>query len=233
MKHEEPFDFWYALKNTRIAHLPTSRLETFGNTIINYHLVSELMDSVHKIRVREGQVTALRPQIIAPTQLVDSFLEGFGSEASDYADWLREHEADLRILQYGFSIKKVETRNEVVSGTLDEVAERVESQIQDAGDPLGAVVVGVEKPWEVCVLKMMVDVIQGSVAHNIRTLQQHMAFDAQDRKTGDVHAQLESDFERAAGSPGLIPGLHQKLEKLGVFDEYQDRFFALVQRHRK
>ena len=233
MDSPDTFDFWYALKNTRISRLPSSHLETFGNTVINYHLVSELMDTVQRVRIREGRVTALRPQIITPTQMDNAFLEGFGADAAEYADWLRKNEADLRILQYGFSIKKEETSNEVVTGTVEDVAERVGSKVKDADDPLGAVVVGVDKPWEVCILKMMVDIIQGSVAHNVKMLQQHMAFDVHDRKTGDVHAQLESDFDRAAHNPSLIPMLSKKLQKLGLFEDYQDRFFSLVQKHRR
>lgn len=67
---------------------PKRHLETFGNTIINYYLVSELMDAVGKVRVREGRMQALRPQIITPSAYSSTLLEGFGEQAQKYLEWL-------------------------------------------------------------------------------------------------------------------------------------------------
>ena len=63
MDSKKQFDFWYAVNNTELVRTPTSRLETFGDTIVNYYLVSELMDNVDKVRVREGHLKALKPSI--------------------------------------------------------------------------------------------------------------------------------------------------------------------------
>ena len=48
MDSKKQFDFWYAVNNTELLSTPTSRLETFGDTIVNYYLVSELMDNIDK-----------------------------------------------------------------------------------------------------------------------------------------------------------------------------------------
>ena len=57
------FDRWYAARHVRIVVSPSHSLETFGNTLVNYHLISELEDRPGKIRVREGRLEAHQPQV--------------------------------------------------------------------------------------------------------------------------------------------------------------------------
>ena len=40
MEKRDPFDFWFAVNNTEIRLLPKRHLETFGSTVLNYHLVA-------------------------------------------------------------------------------------------------------------------------------------------------------------------------------------------------
>ena len=63
---KDPFDFWYAVNNTEIVTTPSHHLDTFGSTVLNYHLVSQLMDSVSRVRVRQGRMQANQPKIITP-----------------------------------------------------------------------------------------------------------------------------------------------------------------------
>jgi hypothetical protein len=227
MNEPSQFDFWYAVSNTRVVVLPSRRLETFGTTILNYHMITELMDTVNKVRVREGQIQAYRPQIITPQSFETTLLEGFGKEAERYADWLKENAKDVRILQYGFAIRKQEISEHVVSDRLDTVVERVEKDVKDKDDPMSAVVVGVESPWEVCLLKMMVEVSGNSFPGNIRELERRRMF-SNDGVNPGLRDELEADFRAAAHNAALIPRLGRKLQKHGVFKEYEDRFFALV-----
>ena len=69
MSTNKQFDFWYAVNNTELVVTPTSRLETFGDTVVNYYLVCELMDSTDKVCVREGHLKALKPAIVTPAAL--------------------------------------------------------------------------------------------------------------------------------------------------------------------
>ena len=91
------FDRWYAAKSARFLVEPTHRLETFGNTLVNYHLVSELPDHPGKVRVREGRLEAHQPLVIAP-HVADVEMDGFGDEAKAYLEFLKENEKNLRIL---------------------------------------------------------------------------------------------------------------------------------------
>ena len=73
--------FQYVLENTEVILAPERRIETFGSTSFRFYLVTELMDEVNAVRVRDGRLHADRPQIIAPGHLQRLLLDGFGERA--------------------------------------------------------------------------------------------------------------------------------------------------------
>lgn len=223
MKSDPQFDFWYAVNNTELISVPERRLETFGATVVNYHLVTELMDSVDKVRVREGKLKAFRPEIITPQSIDQMMLEGFGSEAGDYADWLHKHAKDMQILKYGFKVQKQEVNDYILTDPLQIVVDRVKEQVAEHGDPLDAVLVGVDRPWEVCLLKLMVELVQHSVAGNIQDIRQLQ----RDHKA-QLHQQIEQSFLAASRDAAKVPELADLLRRNGLFERYEDRFFAVV-----
>lgn len=233
MKEPSQFDFWYAVHNTRVVVMPSRRLETFGATMLNYHLISELMDTVNKVRVREGRVQAQRPQIVTPSSFASGILDGFGQEAERYAEWLRENSRDIRILQYGFVIKKEEISEHVISDPLDTVVERVEKEVRGKDDPLAAVIVGVEAPWEVCLIKTLVEVSGRSFPGNVRELERRHMFDEQNGLPRAVRDEIEDEFRGAEQDRSRIDELGRSLQRRGVFEEYEDRFFSLVKSSRR
>ena len=223
MNSKQQFDFWYAVNNTELVASPSNRLETFGDTIVNYHLVCELMDSVGKVRIREGRLKALKPEIILPQSLGQMDLEEFGQDAKQYADWLAEHGGELKILQYGFRIQKQEIKEYIVTDHLDNVMERIKSEVAAKDDPLSAVLVGVDSPWEVCLLKLMVDLVQHSAKDNMFDIQHH-AFDLQT----NMEETIEREFLEASRDPIKINALADRLKQNDLWEKYEDRFFALV-----
>lgn len=231
MKNKEkrdPFDFWYAVNHTEIVHMPARRLETFGSTVINYHMISELMDTVNQTRVREGRIQAYRPQIITPLSYANNLLEGFGQEAEKYVEWLREHAQDMHILRYGFAIRKEETNVHIITDSVKAVTGRVCEDAKIKDDPLAAIVVGVEQPWEVCLLKLMVEVIRNSAPGNVREFERHRLLENVNGAPKAVRDELEADFAAAGRDARLVKALGRKLRQYGLFQEYEDRFFALV-----
>ena len=224
MENNPQFDFWYSVNNTEVVATPQNRLETFGATMVNYHLVTELMDSVDKVRVREGKLKAFRPEIITPPSITDDMLEGFGEEARDYADWLRNNAQDMQMLKYGFKVQKQEINDYILSDPLEAVVERVKEELAERDDTLAAVLVGVDRPWEVCLLKLMVELVQGSAPGNIQDIQQKQ----RDQKTS-FHQTLEKAFLDASRDATKVPVLAELLKKTGLFERYEDRFFAAVQ----
>ena len=71
----------YAIENTQVIVAPQRRIATFGDTSFRFFLVTELMDTVGQVRVRDGRLHAERPQIITPGQIHRMLAEGFGERA--------------------------------------------------------------------------------------------------------------------------------------------------------
>lgn len=66
----------YAMENTKVLREPDRRIDTFSATRFKFVIVSELMDSVGKVRVRRGEVEAQKPQLIKPASYNSVELEG-------------------------------------------------------------------------------------------------------------------------------------------------------------
>jgi hypothetical protein len=90
----------------------------------------------------------------------------------------------------------------------------------------------VDSPWEVCLLKMMVEVSGHSYPGNVRELERHNLFADSNGMSQGLRQDIEADFQAANRNPALISGLGRKLQQKGIFAEYEDRFFALVKTHR-
>jgi len=82
--------FQYAIENTHVVRAPSQSIQTFGNTSFRFHLVTELMDNVNQVRVRDGRLHAERPTIITPGYIERELLEGFGEKAHEFLGWLRD-----------------------------------------------------------------------------------------------------------------------------------------------
>ena len=231
MSEKKSDNFWYAVNNTEVIVMPKSHLETFGTTNLHYHMVSELMDTVNRIRIREGAIQSQRPQIITPNYYSNEMLEGFGDEANQYIDWLRNHAKDMRILQYGFKIQKTESSEHVVSGNVKEIIEQVKNQITGKKDPMSAVIYGVDNPWDVCLLKFMLDVIRSSAPHNFNELGRHNLLEDVNGTPRAVREEIERGFLIASRDKAMVAPLGNKLRKYGLFEEYEDRFFALFRKN--
>lgn len=169
MSSNPDFDRWYAAKKVRIVLEPTHQLETFGNTLVNYHLVSELEDRPGKIRVREGRLEAHQPLVIAP-HFAEVETEGLGDEARAYVEWLRQNEADLRILRYGYCLKTDNFSEQVVTDSLAAVTERVKSEVIASRDGFAAVLQGLDDPWDVAIVELWRREVERSAGRNIREL---------------------------------------------------------------
>lgn len=215
------FDFWYAVNNTEVLELPRGRLETFGSTLINYRLVTELMDSVGQVRVREGRIQSFRPEILTPGSFMESpLVEGFQSgPAEDFIRWLRAHESDLVLLKYGFKIRQETTTESIIHDSIENVVDRVRTDLKVKEDPLAALIRGVDEPWEVCLLKLLFEVVRRSAPGNARDLRAD--------PDGTRH-EIEAAFRQASNDRARLAPLAALLTRLGRFKDYEDRFFALV-----
>lgn len=162
-------DFQYALENTRVLLGPQRQIDTFGSTRFRFHLLTESMDRVDEVHVRDGVVHAERPQILTPAHHAQLLLDNFGEKAREFAEWLRQPGGPMAsVLKYGFQFRRSEISQHVVREPIEAVGERLCAQVSAAHDsePLSAVIRGVDDAWEVCLLKFTMDLVQGSAATN-------------------------------------------------------------------
>lgn len=170
MSANPEFDRFYAARKTRIVLRPTHALETFDNTLVNYHLLSVLDDYPNKVRIREGRLEAHKPLVITPSRLAEVTMEGFGEEAKEYVEFLRSHEDDMRILQYGYHLKSDKFSEQIVTDSLAAVTERVKQSVLESNDGFSAVLQGVDEPWDVALIELWRREVDRSAGRNLREL---------------------------------------------------------------
>src|SRR5947209_10185178 len=163
--NKDSFD--YAIENTQVILAPEQNIATFGTTSFHFYLVSELMDRVNEVRVRNGKIHADRPQILTPDHFSRLLLEGFGEKAQNYVDQLRERARQFAVLRYGFQFRKTDVSERMFRDPIEAVIARTKSEVEDKEEPLSAVIQGVDDAWEVCLLKFTIDLIERSAGGNI------------------------------------------------------------------
>ena len=159
-------DFNYAMENTRVVVPPSMAIETYGQTSFRFRLVTEPMDEVGTVRLRQGMIHAERPRILAPQYVSKLILEGFGDKARDFAGWMEEQK-DLHFLRYGFSLRKTDYSENILREHKDDVIDRLSQQLRRDDDPMDTLIEGVDEGWEVCLMKFTMDLIQHSAAGNL------------------------------------------------------------------
>ena len=228
-KGKKNFDFWYAVHHTNVVHGPSRALETFGETRINYRHLAELPDDPGKVRVREGRLEAHKPAIITPEAYVQDMMEGFGEQARQYLEFLKQHE-ELRILQYGYRLSQESFSEQVVTDSLEAVTARVVADVAAGNDAFAAVIQGVDDPWDVSLVHFFWLHVNASAPVNVRELEAARRREELDQLPDAVRNEVELAFKRAEADPRLVHDLGALLRRRGVFEHYQDRFFKLVKR---
>ena len=163
-------DFDYAIENTQVILAPERQIATFGSTSFKFYLISELMDRVDHVRIRNGKIHAERPQIFTPEHYCRLLLEGFGEKAERYVDQLRERARNIAVLRYGFQFRKTDLSEQTVPDSIDAVINRTKRRVEGADEPLSAIIRGVDDAWEVCLLKFTIDMVERSAGSNFGDL---------------------------------------------------------------
>lgn len=169
MKEPRPDDIQYALETTRVLHEPARRIDTFGSTRFDFQLISEPMDRVGQVRVREGSIEAEKPQLIKPDGFDNFEFEGFSDRAREFFDAMKERGLDpamLRVIQYGFRMKRSEVREELLSESYEQVRDKLLAEVRVSGDPMLAILHGVDDTWEFSVMKLMLEMMTKSAGIN-------------------------------------------------------------------
>jgi hypothetical protein len=223
-----------AVLNTRIVRAPKQSLATFGVTNIYYYLVAEAayneLIKGNETVIREGRVIAERPRIVTPYYL--SRVQGFSAEAQKYFEMLlNTYEPNSPGLFYAYKNEPKELN--IVSDNLVSVLQKLNGEIDRKGDPMASIIQGEDALWDVSIMKFIYEITEHSVKDNVSQLDQRgllrvdasgLPVDARVRIEGLFHLVEKGDMEPAQ--------LKTELDRWGVFEEYQDRFFALFKKKR-
>ena len=212
----------YAVRHTEILRPPKQTLATFGVTNIGYYLVTELMERASV--VREGRVIVERPRIVTPTYLVG--LEGFSEQARGFIDFMARKNPHEPGLFYRYKNEPKDFN--IVSNPVEEVVQRLNQEMDRKGDPLSAIIKGVEDLWDVSLLKFTYEITRGSLRSNITEMAGRGLLDMDEAGTPrDARYRIEELFEEVEREPSRAPELAMELKRWRLFDEYEDRFLRL------
>jgi hypothetical protein len=224
-----------AVRRTEILRPPKRSLATFGTTNIYYYLVtepaySELIKGATETVIREGKVIAEKPRIVTPYYL--SQLEGFSSDAKKYFDILiKTHGANAPGLFYSYKNEPKELT--IVSDSLLSVVDKLNEDIDKSGDPLTSIIRGLDELWDVSLLKFIYEMTRSSLPDNLLQLGSKGLLDIDSRGIPvDARVRIEELFRLAQKGEIEPRELKDELDRWGLFEEYEDRFFAIFGKRR-
>jgi hypothetical protein len=222
-----------AVARTEILRVPRQNLATFGTTNIYYYLVTEPVYAEPAANptetvIREGRVIAEKPKIVTPYYL--SSLEGFSANARRYFDYL--------IKTYGHSVPGLlyAYRNEpkemnIVSDKLLAVVAKLNETIDKRGDPLTAIIKGMDEMWDIALIKFIFEMTQKSVSENVRELGGRGLLTMDSKGIpADARARIEELFKQVSRGEIDPRELKDELDRWNLFPEYEDRFLSLFRK---
>ncbi len=225
-----------AVANTRILRPPKQRLATFGITNIDYYLLTTSSYPVEEgdmplqaeTVVREGKVIVQQPRIVTPYYLTR--LEGFSDEAKRYFS--------LLVDQYGsqapglmYAYKNESKGLNIVPGELHTVAQNISQQLDKDKAKLTTIIQGEDTLWDVSLLKFIYDLTRHSLQGNLSDLGSRGRLGVgTDGVPSDARFYIEELFSKTLRDEADPSELKDELERWELFNEYQDRFFALFKK---
>ncbi|MFC1939684.1 hypothetical protein ACFLXO_03235 [Chloroflexota bacterium] len=225
----------YAVQHTQILRAPKQSLYTFGTTSIYYYLVtkpvySEMVKDINETVIREGRVIAERPRIVTPYYL--SGLEGFSLEAKRYFEaLLKEHGPNVRGLFYTYKNEPKELN--IVSDNLTSVVDKLNAEIDKRGDPLAAIIKGQDELWDVSLMKFIFEVTRSSVSDNLTQMGSKGLLNVDTAGIpADARIRIDELFMKVTNGEIEPTELKEELDRWGLFEEYQDRFFNIFRKRR-
>ena len=222
-----------AVERTEILRPPKQSLSTFGTTNLYYYLVtepaySELVGNVTETVIREGRVIAHKPRIVTPFYL--SRLEGFSQNAKRYFDMLTKvHGSNVPGLFYTYKNEPKELN--IVSDSLPSVVNRLNAEIDKHGNPLTSIIKGQDELWDVSLMKFIYEITRSSIRNNLQQMGTRGLLDIDTYGVPvDARVRIEELFSKVSRGESEPYELKEELDLWNLFEDYQDRFFALFKK---
>lgn len=232
-----------ALKETEILHQPKKLLETFGSSTVKYYVLSESIcdeltgQEAKDIVIRKGELTWEPPRVLSPIHMLK--MEGFNEKARQAIEMIAKENPNLAAFFYSIKYEKKSEEMHVVNGNLKEVSDRIINDIEKENEPLTAVIKGVGGYWDVSLMKFIQDMVIRSARFSqfpefknsglIKIDESGYPIVTKDSTGVPLAAKnkIEDMFKQV--KEGELPAskLKEELDKWGLFEQYEDRFFDL------
>lgn len=119
-------------------------------------------------------------------------------------------------------------------GDLRGVVDKLNRDIDKRGDPLASIIRGPDELWDVSLMKFIYEMTRSSLPDNLMQMETRGLLDMDARGVpADARVRIEELF-KMVGRGDLEPGeLKSELDRWGLFEEYEDRFFTIFKKGRR
>ncbi len=235
----------YAFEHSEILKWPKQLLSSFGSSEVHYHVLTEpvyqeFTKKEEETVIREGKVSWFRPQLLTPEYMLR--IEGFSEEAKKTLLSIAGEMPDMASILYHFHFKREVDSMNFVSGSIESVAEKISKEIDERGDNLSTIIKGVGDLWDISLSKFILNMItrsayqsqfpelrrSGLIRYNT------MGYQVISRDAQGVpliaKKEIETMFDMVKHGDMEPKDLKIELDRWGLFEYYQDRFFELFKR---
>ena len=120
---------------------------------------------------------------------------------------------------------------DIVSGSVGNVVSRINEMVDSDGEPMSAVVKGVDDLWDISLMKLIHDVALNSLQSNVTDLYQRGLLNVDRRGVPrEARVAIEELFSRVGRGETDPSELKTELDSWRLFEEYEDRFLQLFRR---
>ncbi len=235
------------MNETEVIKQPDKLLASFDSTTIHYYMLATPMylefegkEPDAETVIREGKIVWQKPKVITPSYMLR--VEGFSGEARKALEIMAEEDNDLAMILYSLRMSRDFEKMEIVSNSIPLVAKKISGDIEKRKDPYSAIIKGVDEFWDVSLSKFVQEVVTKSAYFSqlpdllknssIRVNSEGFPVITRDTTGYPVIAKNEIEILFKLFEKGEIQSLElkQELDRWGMFDKYQDRFFKYFKR---
>jgi hypothetical protein len=236
-----------AMEDTSVILDPKELLSSYSSTTVRYYMLTIPMYLQFEGRtrdsetvIREGKITWQQPKLLTPSYMLR--IDGFSEEARKAFEMIAAEDSDLAMILYRLRLAKDSEKMDIVSESLSTVLDKIINDINKRGEKHTAIIKGVDEFWDVSLSKFAQELMtksayfsqlpdmleKNAIGMNNRgfpvVTRDSMGIPIAARKEIEILFKL---FEKGEVKPSK---LKEELDRWGIFEQYQDRFFRFFKK---
>ncbi|RQD78011.1 MAG: hypothetical protein D5S01_01930 [Halanaerobium sp. MSAO_Bac5] len=231
------------LENTEILLEPEDLISTSHDTTLHYFVLSEpyyleeFPEEGPETKVREGKITWEKPKLLTPDYMIN--MSGFSGEAKKAMQMIANDNPDLAGLLYKMNYRKQSISTFTIPREIEKAQEEIEKERINDEDNLTVIIKGVDELWDVSLMKFIQSLMLKSAYKSQLPYYEEKGYLSTDEEGYSVvtrnleglpiaaSEEIERMFEMVKKGEEDPARLKRELDRWGVFNAYQDRFFDL------